>query len=771
MKKGKTNFRETVHDGIVLLEQTGDQPGRRIRGIGAVADVVNQNHRRYSADVLRDAVRRAQAKLTRSLSKGNILGEADHPWGPPRLLDTVVKWEAIAFNETTLQVEVEGLMIPNDAGRNVIVTMEAGVYPGLSLRGYGESKMIDDPDTGPIEDVTYLELTGFDLVFEPAFEEAGVTVLEHKQEKGRAMNEEDIQNGAQPGAAQPAQPDAKLTAELEEQKRQRQAAEQALAEAQRKQAEADATAAKREAEIADRMRKLEEAAAAAEQARREAEVRDAIREAVAGLPYAAVVREQLAKAIEAVKPQTVEEARAAVTARRAEYDAVAAAEKVRAMGGNVEVIGPVIEQAAGKPAYVEVAEAVRIELHNRGLVARNEMRENSPAGRLTNVLLAAYDKACRTQLIHEYNEQRAWKEALATTDLNLPYSVNRAIIAEAVPELVSPNIFDFDTIDNSPTRVWFSAYTDETVGKTITDEVVTSDEGAWVNLAHNYIRRGTVVVTNSAGSTTYTEWSDYKIDYANGKLYTLASPGTIGDSASLKVDYVYDAIATGEAGAIERAKTTLTYRDVSVAGLRVAVLINDEASVLGMSQLGWDGQARTIAALIGELREKIDQAVFDVALTAAVASGNSGGPWTAASDTEADLVKKMGIAAVAVRNDHYKPTAFVMSKTNADRLSNWTGLTREGFPDALLGSAGFENMQVKGLPVFSSTEFPDSHILVVDRELVQHRVLSTRPMTLNGPFQFRNADGKLTPQKEWYVEQYSGQWAFINNKGGYVRVV
>lgn len=781
MKKGKTNFRETVTNGIVLLEQTDDRPGRRIRGIGAVANVVNQNHRRYSADVLRDAVRRAQAKLTRSLNKGNILGEADHPWGPSRLLATVVKWEAIEFNETTLQVEVEGLLLPNDTGRNVLVNMEAGVYPGLSLRGYGESKMVDDPDTGPIEEVTYLELTGFDLVNEPSFEDAGVTVLEHKQDKGRAMNEEDITNGAPVNTAQPAQPDAKLAAELEEQKRQRAAAEKALAEAQRKQAEADAeaqkrqaeveaAAAKREAEIADRMRKLEEAAAASEQARRDAEVRDAIREAVAGLPYAATVREQLAKAIEATKPQTVEEARAAVTARRAEYDAVAAAEKVRAMGGNVEVVGPVIETATGKPAYVAFAETVRDELYNRGLVERNEKREHSPAGRLAARLLTDYDKACRSQLIREYNEQRAWQEALATTDLNLPYSVNRAVIAEAVPELVSANVFDFGTIDSALTRVWFEAYTDETVGKTITDEVVTSDEGAWVSLAHNYVRRGTVVVTNSAGSTTYTEWSDYKIDYANGKLFTLASPGTIGDAASLKVDYVYDAIATGEAGAIERGKTTMTYRDVSVAGLRVAVLINDEAAVLGMSQMGWDGQARTIAALIGEMREKIDQAVFDVALTAAVATTNNGGTWTVASDSEADLAKKMGKARAAVRKAHYKPTAFLMSTTNADLLSNWTGLTREGFPDALLGSAGFENMQVKGLPVFSSTEFPDSHILVVDRELVQHRVLSTRPMTLNGPFQFRNSDGKLTPQKEWYVEQYSGQWAFINNKGGYVRV-
>ena len=768
MKKGKTNFRETVHDGIVLLEQTDDRPGRRIRGIGAVADVVNLNRRRYPEAVLREAASRAQALLGRSLSNGYILGEADHPTDKPRLLSVVTKWEAITFNETSRQVELEGRMIPNSAGRDVIVMMESGVLPGISLRGYGASFV----DEEGIEEVTDLTLTGFDLVFEPSFEAAGVTVFEqHREGAEGAMNEEEIKDGAQTVVAQPAKPDAKLTAELEEQKRQREAAEKALAEAQRKQAENDAVAQKREAEIAERMRKLEEQAAVAEQARREAEVRDAIREAAGALPYGNAVREQLVKAVEASKPQTVEEARAAVTSRQSEYGAVTAAEKARAMGLNVTVVGPVIEQANGQPAYVEFAETVREELRQRGLVERNERRDLSPAGQMAKKVLAAYDKAYRSQLIQEHNARREWQEALATTDLNLPYSINRAVIAEAVPELVAANLFDFGTIEGSPTRVWFSAYAGETgSAPAVVDEVVTSDEGAWVALANKYIRRGTVVVTNSAGSTTYTEWTDYRIDHQGGRLFTVTG-GAIGDSTSLKVDYTYDDIATGEGGAIERGKTSLTYQDVSVAALRIAVLINDEASALGMTQLGWDAQARAISSLIGEVREKIDQAVFDVALIAAVSSGNNGGSWTAASDTEADLVKKLGVAATAVRNDYYNPTAFVMSKTNADRLSNWTGLTREGFPDALLGSAGFENMQVKGLPVFSSTEMPDSHILVVNRELVQHRVLASRPMALHGPFQFRNSDGKLTAQKEWYIEQYSGQWAFVNNKGGYVRVI
>jgi hypothetical protein len=783
MSKKHTRFRE-VQGEVALLEQTGEAAAgpRRIRGVGAVADTVNQNSRLYPADVLREAVRMAQAKLTRSLSQGNILGEADHPPYGTRVLETVVKWEAIAFNETTRAVEVEGAIIPTDAGRNVLTLMEAGVFPGLSLRGYGESQYDTEKE---IETVTRLELTGFDLVFEPSFEEAGITVLEHKHtqpDKGEGreleMEPKDEKNGVV---------DAKLAADLQEQNRRREDAEKALAEAKRAQ-EAQEAEAKR---LAAEKEKLAEANEKLQEAARMRAVADAIAAETAALPYDAALVEKVRESAEVAGLPDAEAVKRFVAAERAKLDAVIEAvkretaaaaeakriedEKVEAAarveGRGVRVTGPVIERETGRPEYLEFSEQVREELAIRHLVEREPKRAASPAGELTERMLKAFDKAYRSQLIAEHNERRAWMEASATTDLNLPYSVSRAVIAEAMPQLVAANIFDFGTIDGSPTRVWFKAYAAETgAAPTVTDEVVTSDEGAWVDLAHNYLRPGSVTVTNSAGNVTYTEWSDYRIDYPGGRIYTLASPGTIGDATSLKVDYTYDAMATGEGGAIQRGKTTLSYQDVAVAALRMSVLVNDEAAALGMSQFGWDPMSQAVSSLIAEVNEKIDQAVFYLAINKAIESGNAGGTWTAASDSEGDLVKKMGIAATAVRNDNYAPTAFVMSKTNADRLSNWTGLTREGFPDALLGAAGFEQMMVKGLPVFSSVQMPDSHILVVNRELVQHRVLASRPMSLFGPFQYRDTNGKLTAQKEWYIEQYSGQWSFVANKGGYVKV-
>ncbi len=765
-KNDKTRFREVTHEGIALVEQTAAAEGgqRRIRGVGAFADRENQNRRIYPGDVLRDAVRRAQGRLTRSLSQGNILGEADHPQFGARVLETVVKWEAIAFNETTGAVEVEGFIIPTDAGRNVITLMEAGVFPGLSLRGYGESQYDTEKN---IETVTFLELTGFDLVFEPSFEEAGVTVLEHKQPQDEERGAEEMDENEKKGAQ--ALVDAKLAADLQEQTRQREAAEKELREAQ-----AAAAAAKAENE------KLAQANAQAEQALRERAVADAITEQTRDLPYEARVVAELRKAAVAAKLPTVEAVAGYIADKRAEYDAIAealrvkdeaaeAAKRVAGRGGAVQVVGPVIETAAGVPEYATFSHQVREQLRVRGLgTERDAKKGNSRAETLARQMLEAFDKQYERQMIAEH---AALQEATATSDLNLPTQISRAIVAEAVPDLVAANVFDFGLIDASPTRVWFEAYAGESgLAGSVSNENVTSDEGAWVSLANKNIRRGTVVVTPDGNATPYTEWTDYMVDYIDGRLYTFASPGTIGDATALDVDYTYDKVVVGEGNAIQRGKGTLSYQDVSVAARRLAGLINDEAIAFGQSQLGWDPVTRVVAMLIRELREMIDVGIFSKAIAAAVQSGNAGGTWTAASDPESTLVKYMGIAKTAVENDYYMPRYFVMSKTNADRLSNWTGLTREGFPDALLGASGFANMQVKGLPVFSTTAMPDTHILVVHPELVQHRVLASRPMSLKGPFQYRDTSANLVAAQEWYVEEYSGQWAFVNNKGGYVRV-
>lgn len=71
------------------------------------------------------------------------------------------------------------------------------------------------------------------------------------------------------------------------------------------------------------------------------------------------------------------------------------------------------------------------------------------------------------------------------------------------------------------------------------DEVVSVTKGVWHSLAHRKIKSTpAVVVTNTDGTTTYVEGTDYEVDYAAGRLVALET-GTIVNG-DIKVDYSYD---------------------------------------------------------------------------------------------------------------------------------------------------------------------------------------------------------------------------------------
>jgi hypothetical protein len=118
-----------------------------------------------------------------------------------------------------------------------------------------------------------------------------------------------------------------------------------------------------------------------------------------------------------------------------------------------------------------------------------------------------------------------------------------------------------------------------------------------------------------------------------------------------------------------------------------------------------------------------------------------------------------------VANRYYEPTAFLMSVTNSDMLSNWDGFTRVGFPNALLDSAGFVG-SVKGLPVFASTQMRDGWALALNREIVMHRVL--QPMTVKGPFPTYGSNHKLIAAEQYYSEEYNASLSPITNKAAHV---
>ncbi len=84
-----------------------------------------------------------------------------------------------------------------------------------------------------------------------------------------------------------------------------------------------------------------------------------------------------------------------------------------------------------------------------------------------------------------------------------------------------------------------------------------------------------------------------------------------------------------------------------------------------------------------------------------------------------------------------------------------------------LTAAGYVG-NIKGLPVFASTEFGDDIILVTNRELVQHRIF--KALILKGPYPTYDASGELVAADQYYVEEFNGTATPVKEKGSYVLV-
>jgi len=217
-------------------------------------------------------------------------------------------------------------------------------------------------------------------------------------------------------------------------------------------------------------------------------------------------------------------------AKRKEYDTLAAEFKLNKMGfpgsgvavpsgaGTVQVTGPVLESELGIPEYARGAHEFQESLIKRGL----QERWNPKEPRNRNQVFAArvlerFDKAY-AQVVNPYTRQiegllheaRLLQEAELSTDLNLPYSASRAIIAAAMANLVSSGVFDFDTIETNPTYVFYEAYAeDDTVTTTVAmGEAVALSAAAsntWNATAKKRIIPGMLTVKDSGETITYTK--------------------------------------------------------------------------------------------------------------------------------------------------------------------------------------------------------------------------------------------------------------------------
>jgi hypothetical protein len=436
--------------------------------------------------------------------------------------------------------------------------------------------------------------------------------------------------------------------------------------------------------------------------------------------------------------------------------------------GQFQVIGDVLEMETGTPEFARPAFEIQESIRKSEMRPFKDLRKGvSRAEIFTQQVLERFDKLYRYQLMAEAKQ---FQEAEIVSDLSLAYaySVSRAVIAEAFPNLVAANIFDVGLMENSPINIFYEAFSgDSGYHNAVSNEDVTLVLSTWVALGYAHVQPGSVEVTDDSNSPTYTEGVDYVIDYELGKI-KMISATNISTNYAVHVDYHYDATRLGEGIEIPTAEVNLSYQTISAAADRLASNITHEAIVFSRSQLGWDAVTRTMASLVRQLRLNIDKGLIEKALASALSvSSNSGGTWTSSTDAWATFAEYLGYAKVKVAQRYYEPTSFLMSPANADMLSNWDGFTRLGFPDAVLNAAGFAG-GVKGLPIFVSTQMRDGWALAFNREIVMHRVF--QPMTIKGPFPTYGSNHLLIANEQYYAEEYNASLAPIANKASYVIV-
>lgn len=731
----KKKFIDLNENQQVELQEAEEGKPRRVRYREAMtADIVNGNGRRYSRSVLEAAVAELRNHLNESAGQGRyvqVLGEAEHPsdkpTGRPNLLETVVKWEEVSFDGE--HVGIVGRILETSKGQDFLKLMEGGVMPGVSMRGYGEGKTIKTPEGDKIFEVSELHITGFDPVLNPSFENVAEWT-ESQSNKNPSSLEDEMTDELEAKLNESKSAQAELAKKLEEANRIAEESRKALEESKNKQA-----------------------------------VAVAIEEACKDLPFGEKLNGMFVEALRGGEYANADAVKKFAEDKRTEYGKLAAAGVLNGLGFNektktVQVLGDVLERETGVPEFARASfefQESLIRSENRKM--RDVRKGESPAEIFTVKLLERFDSL---------NQKKLLQESESTSDLNLPYSVSRAIIAEAFPNLIAANIFDVGIMNSSDERIYYEAFSGETgYTNTITDEVETAGaEDTWYSLAHPRIVPGTVTVTSNPAGTDYVEGTDYVIDYELGKIRPIAA-GSIGAN-DLLVDYQYNALRQGEDAEIQRAKTTLSYQLVTAAADRLADYITNEAIVFSRANLGWDAVTRTMANLVRQMRLNIDRGLIEKGLGAALAvASNSGGTYDISADTLLSFVQKIGYAKVLVANRYYEPTGILMSQSNADILSNWDGFTRVGFPNAVLNAAGFAG-GVKGLPIFASTQMRDGWVMVFNREIVQHRVFS--PMTIKGPYQTFGSNRNLVAAEQYYAEEYNASIAPIGGKAATVTV-
>lgn len=147
------------------------------RGEFARVDVPTQNGRRYP----RSLYEREVNKLQETVARRRSFGELDHP------ADGKTKLSRASHIITALEVRNDGVVwgeaeiMDTPAGRTLKAILEAGAEVGVSSRGFGSTRALDDGTQEVGEDFT---LRTFDFVADPAMQSAYPTIFAESVDEG-----------------------------------------------------------------------------------------------------------------------------------------------------------------------------------------------------------------------------------------------------------------------------------------------------------------------------------------------------------------------------------------------------------------------------------------------------------------------------------------------------------------------------------------------------------------------------------------------------------
>lgn len=157
----------------------------RIKGTASRGNFVNKNGRMYPTRVLEKAVSKAQE----SIKRGKLLGEVDHPEESGTLEKAAIKYTKLWMDGDVMLFE--GDVIATKKGEHLALLLNSGIGVGISTRGYGSVRPVEQGNDTIYEVQDDYELKGIDCVLEESNVFGKVSNFESKEPDADAEDADD----------------------------------------------------------------------------------------------------------------------------------------------------------------------------------------------------------------------------------------------------------------------------------------------------------------------------------------------------------------------------------------------------------------------------------------------------------------------------------------------------------------------------------------------------------------------------------------------------